>query len=530
MNRYYLLLMGACLSFTYATAQNRDDFNERFTKIDTELKSWDPVRGAWLSSSITAMAYDEPVPVRQFPENLTPHQLMSQVPVNVRNQIQNDVNAASSNAPETERDAWNRVDNFVQSSSCSRISGRSYGDPHLVSFDGARYSFQTVGEFSFAKSSDGGVIVQTRQKAQNECFSLNTAVAMNVAGDRVCIYASDYPDNDYSTPVRVNGLPVDAKSRTYFLDNGGTIRFEGNTYVVDWPTGESLSSRISTTSGMSFVDLNMVILPCNRSYAGLMGNANNDQRDDFNTTAGVAPIRILGGTNDMFEQAHQEFLSKDFAETHRISQAQSLFDYPVGQSTYSFTDRSFPRCYRNMNDINEADRRRATDRCRNAGVNALDMNGCVYDNVYLNLPPSTPPVVSSPVSGSPLRPVTDPKPNGNPAKPVPPTKEPPNTGPQPPIDTYIGNDGGNPKDPIEIREDERPIDQKDPIFNNDPRPQTTSPSEPRERPVYTPKPPRQTTTPRPISPRPSTPKPSVPRPSSPRPSTPKPSIRPGGRG
>lgn len=529
MNRYYLLLVGASMCFSYSFAQDRDEFNERFNKIDTELKNWDPVRGAWLSSSINAMAHDEPVPVRQFPENLTPHQLMSQVPDNVRARIENDVTLASTNAPETERDAWNRVDNFVQSSGCSRVSGRSYGDPHLVSFDGARYSFQTVGEFNFAKSSDGSVIVQTRQKAQNECFSLNTAVAMNVAGDRVCIYASDYPDNDYSSPIRVNGASVDAKSRTYFLDNGGTIRFEGNTYVIDWPTGESLTARVSQSSGMNFVDLNMIILPCNKSFSGLMGNANNDQRDDFNTTAGVAPIRVLGGTNDMFEQAHQEFLSKDFAETHRITQAQSLFDYPIGQSTFSFTDRSFPHCYRNMNDINDVDRQRATSRCRDAGVAALDMNGCVYDNVYLSLPPSTPPVVSNPVSGKPLTPVTNPRPNGNPAPMVPPTKEPP-TGPQPPIDTFIGHDDdGGGKIPVEIREETTPVNQKDPVFE-DSRPQTSSPSEPRERPIFTPKPQRETTTPRPSTPKPSVPRPSTPKPSTPRPSAPKPSIRPGGRG
>jgi hypothetical protein len=54
----------------------------------------------------------------------------------------------------------------------------SYGDPHLITFDGYRYSFQTVGEFILAKSSDRVFEVQTRQSPVNRSLSLNSAVAM----------------------------------------------------------------------------------------------------------------------------------------------------------------------------------------------------------------------------------------------------------------------------------------------------------------------------------------------------------------
>ena len=49
----------------------------------------------------------------------------------------------------------------------------------------------------FAQSLNGQVQVQTRQRPEGEDFSLNTAVAMNVNGDRVCIYADDKPDNEF---------------------------------------------------------------------------------------------------------------------------------------------------------------------------------------------------------------------------------------------------------------------------------------------------------------------------------------------
>ena len=58
---------------------------------------------------------------------------------------------------------------------------------------------QSVGEFVLAKSNTGYFEVQTRQKASSTDFSLNVAVAMNVGGDRFCIYGGEKPDSDISS-------------------------------------------------------------------------------------------------------------------------------------------------------------------------------------------------------------------------------------------------------------------------------------------------------------------------------------------
>src|SRR5690606_36921943 len=93
-------------------------------------------------------------------------------------------------------------------------------------------------------------------------FSLNTAVAMNVAGDRLAIYAEDYPDADYSTPVRLNGRSLQLNGSTYFLDHGGTIQKSGQSYFVHWPNGESAEIKMRRSGSMELMDISIYILPC----------------------------------------------------------------------------------------------------------------------------------------------------------------------------------------------------------------------------------------------------------------------------
>ena len=44
-----------------------------------------------------------------------------------------------------------------------RARGTSYGDPHIITYDGYRYSFQTIGEFWLTAATDGHFQVQARQ-------------------------------------------------------------------------------------------------------------------------------------------------------------------------------------------------------------------------------------------------------------------------------------------------------------------------------------------------------------------------------
>jgi hypothetical protein len=135
-----------------------------------------------------------------------------------------------------------------------------------------------------------------------------------------------------------------------------------------------------------------------------LGNANQNRTDEFQ-------INQFGQTNNLtgfvgmntpefaslsqdIEQRYQNEIIKDFAEIHRVSGEQSLFDYRPGLSTSFYTDRSFPRVIRTFNAIPNNNRDVARNRCQQMGVSEAEMNGCIFDAHYLNLTPNpipTPP-------------------------------------------------------------------------------------------------------------------------------------------
>ncbi len=427
MKRNYLLFASFISLVATSFAQNDANFDKSFDPIRAELEEWDPIRGPWLSSSLEAMSNEQPVPDRTFPEDITPAQMVAALPKKTRNSVEQ---IAMDNRPSNEQDAsqWGTISRVLvrPGAGCGVRTARTYGDPHLVTFDGARYSFQTVGEFVLTKSTSG-LQVQARQRPQRDDFSLNTAVAMNVGGDRVCLYASDFPDSDRSTPVRVNGFPVNVGSgKAHFLANGGTIRRTGRTYTISWPTGETVTSQMRSTGGMDFMNLNVQITGCSEGiFTGLLGNANGNERDDFNGMNDVASLRMdrgndpFGSVSQEMEQRRLAFLANSMADEYRVTMVTTLFDYAPGTNTISFTDRSFPRVHRTINEIPRDRRDAARLACQRQGVLDRDLNGCIFDNSHLNIPPAPRPVVEDPSQGLILAPLERETPNTNETNEVP---------------------------------------------------------------------------------------------------------------
>lgn len=435
-------------SFLLATGSSiaQDDSHSR---VKAELIEWDAVRGEWLAESFNAMAGNQPIPDRTFPEDLTPAEMYSLVPnerqeriraivsqsgrtSNPReNQVSEPNRTGTQRIPVGENPATNpamnrgsRYNYYVTRPGCNLTMGRSYGDPHIRTFDGKSYSFQTVGEYVLSSSPDRSFEVQARQKPQTNQVSLNTAVAMNVYGDRVGIYANDFPDGQSGTPVRVNGRAVYLKNETFYLPHGGTIQHTGREYVVTWPTGEKVQAKLSTTSGMGFMNISVYVYECNGDYFGLMGNANGRSDDDFSGGGNRANLasstifepfgsRDFGRNTSAMEREHLAFIARDFGSQFLVNDQTSLFDYGFGQSSWTFYDPSFPRTHLTLGDLSQADRDRARRECERQGILADEMTGCVMDLAHANIQPTPRPSTPNRTAGRDLGRVTERTPNVN---------------------------------------------------------------------------------------------------------------------
>ena len=231
--------------------------------------------------------------------------------------------------------------------------GRSYGDPHINTYDGFHYSFQTLGEYILSKSEDGSFEVQTRQERVRERnnLSLNTAVAMNVCGDRVAIYV----DGDDDTTLWVNGSPLEMADSAIALEGNGEVQRQGSgDYGIIWPSGDQIRVRSITVAGDRFLNIMPLIRKEHRrEMMGLLGNYNKDPDDDLMGRDGtVVPAKSTYSvaTNVLdralpsvipvsrLEDAYFDNLYRQFGDSWRVRQGESLFDYLPGQSTATFTN------------------------------------------------------------------------------------------------------------------------------------------------------------------------------------------------
>ncbi|AVZ31101.1 VWD domain-containing protein [Nodularia spumigena] len=276
------------------------------------------------------------------------------------------------------------------------VKGTSYGDPHLITFDGHRYSFQTVGEFVLAKSTDGVFEVQTRQSPVNKSLSLNSAVAMKIGRNRVAFYSKDFPDSNTNTPLRINGKPTVVEGNSLSLRGGGIIRQQNDSnYVVEWPTGEKVTVTIYSRGQFKYMDVFPSVFESQANQmVGLLGNVNGKANDDLRFRNGnilpskstygdlkqligrISPIRLPLG---QLEKMYFDQLNKDFGNNWRVSQQESLFDYPQGKSTATFTDKAFPDAYLTLDMLSPTQLENARSQCLNSGVDANLLEGCIFD-------------------------------------------------------------------------------------------------------------------------------------------------------
>jgi hypothetical protein len=229
------------------------------------------------------------------------------------------------------------------------------------------YDFQGAGEYLLVSSSDGEVIVQARQEPWrgSNFVSVNTAVAMQVSGDRVGVHL------DRSPNLYVNGQPTSLIAGPLYLPNGGKVfRVAGSSrtqYLVEWPNGFLAGVKVSS----SYLDIGVAKPPeLESTFGGILGNLNGIAEDDaFLRDGNVLPRRIPFPT-----------LYGAFGNGWRISQSESLFDYDPGTTTETFTLLDFPQGVFTADDLEPAVYESARLVCEAAGItDPILLTDCILD-------------------------------------------------------------------------------------------------------------------------------------------------------
>lgn len=207
--------------------------------------------------------------------------------------------------------------------------GRSWGDPHLVTFDGVSYSFQAVGEFVLLRTDDLEIQARYLPWAGSDRVSNGTAVALAADGVRFTLQL----DEERQAVARLDGEPVAFEELPTALAEVGweAVAIDGSLVQIVTADGLQVSftrnSRAFATMINTFIDLGEL-----GPVEGLLGTADGDAETDFVT----ADAERLAAP-----PPHEERYGV-FADTWRVTDDTSLFDHGDGESTESFTDRDFP--------------------------------------------------------------------------------------------------------------------------------------------------------------------------------------------
>ena len=242
--------------------------------------------------------------------------------------------------------------------------GNTNGDPHLTTFEGVRYDFQGAGEFVAADDPRGGYQIQVREQSflGSQSIAVNTAVALDVAGDRVEVGMSTQ-----GLLLTVNGVAQSTTTPT--LPHGGTITSgfasTGQVLTVTWP---DTSTATITQIGPWGLRLSAKPAAVHAGHLkGLLGNLGGNPADSVQTSAGVTIANPSFST-----------LYPGFANSWRVTSATSLFTYAPGTSTATYTDLSFPHAPAALSQV--PDLAQATSQCTAAGItDPITLQDCELD-------------------------------------------------------------------------------------------------------------------------------------------------------
>jgi hypothetical protein len=222
----------------------------------------------------------------------------------------------------------------------------TWGDPHLTTIDGVRYDFQSAGEFVLLR--DPGLEIQARHTPiQTEgpvgpdehtgltsCVSLMTAVAVRVGPHRIT-YQMSSEKREY-LELRVDGKPVQLGTELLLPAGGRIIRTPSQGGIqIEAAGGTRVIITVDWWAHYSVWYMNVSVQRA-RATEGVLGPV-----APGNWLPALPDGTQLGGRpSDLYDR--YVTLYEKFEDAWRVSDTSSLFDYPAGYSTASYTLERWP--------------------------------------------------------------------------------------------------------------------------------------------------------------------------------------------
>lgn len=247
--------------------------------------------------------------------------------------------------------------------------GGTFGDTHVITFDGVFYDLQVVGEFTLVRSTKDDFLVQVRQvpAIRSRTASVNQAMATKLGGDTIGVAIEQGV-----AVLRINGKVVSGAPPVL---KGGVISHSstmfGDVYELTWRDGTVV--RAQQTGQLA---MNVAVRPAasrRGTLIGLLGDAGGKPDNDL---VGLRGARL--GSH-----ASNADVNHSLADAWRITNAQSLFAYQPGQSTATFTDRNFPATISDPSKV--ADRAAAEKYCKEVEITDPHLlENCILDLAVTN--------------------------------------------------------------------------------------------------------------------------------------------------
>ncbi|XP_023931054.1 protein mesh [Lingula anatina] len=210
------------------------------------------------------------------------------------------------------------------------------GDPHFITLDGLRYTFNGAGEYTLVKTNDGSFTMQGRaETVQNAGGGSPNATGWTAFAFK----GSNSSTVEVRTSllrvidVLVGGVRIDFDELGDRVTNyeGLTIERNMNTSVTEVDlNNDGVSLTVTHVAGIFNF---MLLLPesMKNKTEGLLGTWNDNSEDDLVASSGVM-LQHNSSTRD---------IHYNFGETWRTSSATTLFTYEIGTNHSTYQNTSF---------------------------------------------------------------------------------------------------------------------------------------------------------------------------------------------